>query len=394
MLDNVNAWSIISPMQDYHQKDAQNSEGAIRNQHIDHLHNPPFQPFIASILHALPLGVVTFAPDLKIIDANTRAATLIRLEGYIDKSLATGTEHAPPNDINWTRQLTSTVSGGKTFTFDRLTYTLNGRTRLLRIICTPLQDDRTQNIRGGALIVEDVTEKITAQRQLADLEKLAALGRLACKVAHELNNPMDGILRYINLALRTIEQENLHKPKEYLTHSRQGLMRMVHIVSDLLEFSRSTGASFECEKIERLIDDAIKTMDPRTEHANLKIARDYAPGMPQIRSGNLFQVFCNIIKNALDAMPDGGTLTVSTRLTTDNTAVVRFQDTGVGFPPEHADFLFQPFFTTKERGKGTGLGLAICKDIIERHHGRITAENTPGGGAIFTLYLPVTDINP
>jgi signal transduction histidine kinase len=246
----------------------------------------------------------------------------------------------------------------------------------------------------------DITEKADTQRRLADTERLAALGKLASKVAHELNNPMDGILRYLNLTMRIVElvgakrpavarQENLEKAKEYLTQCRQGLMRMVQIVSELLEFSRSTYTSFEHIKIEQIIEDAIKTMSARAEALNVQISSSYAPGVPEIRSSNLFQVFCNLIKNALDAMPDGGQLRISTRLAADNTVVVEFCDTGVGFTPENAKVIFEPFFTTKDKGKGTGLGLAICKDIIERYNGRITAENAPGGGSIFTVYLPV-----
>ena len=107
----------------------------------------------------------------------------------------------------------------------------------------------------------------------------------------------------------------------------------------------------------------------------------------QIRNGNLFQVFFNLIKNALEAMSAGGQLSISTRLAADNTFVVEFRDTGTGLPAEHTGVIFEPFFTTKDRG--TGLGLAICKEIIEQCHGRITAENAPGGGSIFTVYLPI-----
>ena len=347
-----------------------------------------------SIIQSLPIGIVAFEPDLKIIEANPQAAKLIELCDYIDKSLAKGTDSRGTSGLDWTGQLKSALSTGKTRRFDSVSYTLNGKTKVLRIVCTPLGKAKTARNLGGTVIIEDITEKVNIQRQLADVEKLASVGKLASKVAHELNNPMDGILRYINLALRIIEQENLEKPKEYLNQCRQGLMRMVQIVSELLEFSRSTYASFEYVKIEQIIEDAIKIMDSRAEASNVQILRNYAPGIPQIRSGNLFQVFSNLIKNALDAMPDGGELSISTRLTADNTAVVEFRDTGTGFAPENAQAIFEPFFTTKDKGRGTGLGLAICNDIIERYHGRITAENVPEGGSVFTVYLPVGRGNP
>jgi len=232
------------------------------------------------------------------------------------------------------------------------------------------------------------TERADIQRQLAQTERLATIGRLASKVAHELNNPLDGILRYLNLTIRAIEQEKLEKPREYLIQCRQGLMRMVQIVSELLEFSRGTYASLEQARIEQIIEEAINTMAGRTEVSNIRILRDYGPGIPEVRSDNLFQVFCNLIKNAVDAMPDGGRLDISTSLAADSTVVVEFRDTGTGFPQQYAEAIFEPFFTTKDKTKGTGLGLAICKDIIERYNGRITAENDPQGGSIFKVYLP------
>jgi two-component system NtrC family sensor kinase len=227
------------------------------------------------------------------------------------------------------------------------------------------------------------------ERRLANAERLASVGKHASKVAHELNNPLDGILRYINLAMRVVEQENLAKPKEYLAQCRQGLMRMVQIISELLEFSRSTYTPLEYTKIEQIIEDAVKTMESRADAANVSIARNYTLGMPQVRSGNLFQVFCNLAKNALDAMPNGGELRVSTSLAADDTIAVELRDTGTGLPTEGIDAIFEPFFTTKEGGKGTGLGLAICRDIVESCNGRITARNAPDGGSIFTVYLPV-----
>ncbi len=344
-----------------------------------------------AVVQSLPIGVVAYMPDLRIITANPRAAKLIELDDYIDKSLAKGTDQNGSPGLAWTEQLKEVLSKNQPRTFDNVNYTLNGKMKLLRIICTPLKTTESAQSLGGTVIIEDITEKVNTQRQLAGAEKLAAIGQLASRVAHELNNPMDGILRYVNLSLRIIEQENLEKPKEYLAQCREGLMRMVQIVSELLEFSRNSYVSFEYVKIERIIEDAVKTMEGRAEAAGVRISRSYAPDIPKIRSSNLFQVFCNLIKNALDAMPDGGQLSISTCFTADNTAIVEFCDTGVGLPTENTEVIFEPFFTTKDKVKGTGLGLAISKDIIERHGGRITAENTTEGGSVFTVYLPVSE---
>jgi len=340
-----------------------------------------------SIIRSLPIGIIVFDPNLKIIEANPQAATLIQLGTYIDKSLANGTDDKIWQ--SWTKHLKEAISTiTKTYRFDEVEYTSNGKTKLLRIICSALLKTSTSGSHGGIVIIEDVTERINIQNQLTNTERLAVVGKLASRVAHELNNPLDGILRYINLTIRAIEQENLEKPKEYLTQCRQGLMRMIQIVKELLEFSRSTYAPLEFIPIEQIIEDAIKTMNLKAEALNVQILRNYKSGLPKIRSGNLFQVFCNLTKNALDAMPHGGEIRISTYPAKDNTIAIEFYDTGTGLPPDNTEVIFEPFFTTKEKGKGTGLGLAICRDIVESYQGRITARNAPEGGSIFTVYLP------
>ena len=339
-----------------------------------------------SIFRSLPIGIVVFDENLKILEANPCALNIIPLSEYIDKSLADGTDEKIWN--NWTELLKSVLNSGETSIFNEISYTSNGKTKLLRIICTPLKTSESAAQPGGTILIEDITDRINIQNQLANVEKLASVGKLASKVAHELNNPLDGILRYINLTIRIIEQENLKKPQEYLTHCRRGLMRMIQIVSELLEFSRSTYAPAEKAAIEQIIEDAIKTLSSKIEASKIKIIRNYKSGIPKIRTGNLYQVFCNIAKNAIDAMPNGGELRITTSMTSD-TIVINFQDTGTGLPPQSIESIFEPFFTTKDKGKGTGLGLAICKDIIESYSGRITAENAPEGGSIFSVYLPL-----
>jgi signal transduction histidine kinase len=349
--------------------------------------NLGFRLVAESIVESLHIGVIAFDPGLRIIDANPQAAKLIDLCDHIDQSLAKRTSSTGTPGPDWTQQLKSAVSKGKTCNFGSIGYTMNDTTRWLQIVCVPLKKGRRQRTLGGVMLIEDVTETINTQKQLANAERLATLGKLASKVAHELNDPLDGILRYINLSIRSIEREGLEKPKEYLSRCRQGLMRMVQIISELLEFSRSAHTSFEYVTVEQLVEDAIRTMDAKAESSKIRILRNYAANMPKIRSGNLLQVFCNIIKNAFDAMPDGGELRISARVAAGDTAVVKFRDTGTGFPVENAETMFEPFFTTKD--KGTGLGLAICRDILERCGGRITAENAPEGGSIFTVYLPL-----
>jgi len=340
-----------------------------------------------SIIQSLPIGVVVFDSDLKIIESNSVAASMIDLGDYIDGSLAKGADSPGKMGLNWSEQLKSTLATGQICRFNGIKYVSNGVTKIFRIVCTPIMDSESQKVLAGSILIEDTTERVNVQTQLANTDRLVAIGKHTSKIAHELNSPMDGILRYISLAKRIVEQANLTKPKEYLDRCQQALLRMVKILSEMLEFSRSTHAPLEYENIEQIIEDALKTTDTKAEALNIQVLRHYSRDIPKIKSGNLFQVFGNIIKNAFDAMPDGGELHISTRLAPDNTIAAEFRDTGKGFAQENKDVIFEPFFTTKD--KGTGLGLAICKDIIESCHGRITAENAPQGGSIFTVYLPL-----
>ncbi len=220
------------------------------------------------------------------------------------------------------------------------------------------------------------------------MRRLASLGKLTSHVAHELNNPLDGILRYTNLALRLADANTDKRLSMYLQESRTGIKRMVHIISDLLEYSRSAGKDFDESDINEIVEQALKSVTEGVDTTRLNISLDlHHENMPYVRGSRLYQVCCNLIKNAVDAMPDGGQLTVTTGITEDH-VVICIADTGMGLPQDGQD-IFQPFVTTKAPGKGTGLGLSICKDFIEDMNGSITAESNHPQGAIFTTKIPV-----
>jgi len=341
-----------------------------------------------SVLNLLPVGIVLFDSDLNVHYCNPKGADLIPVDRPLDKSLAEGAKAGLSPD-DWTAALKSCLTATEPKVFEDIGFAAHNKTRILRITCAGIVDAEKNADFRAALVIEDLTENRDMKARLSEAEKLANIGRLASKVAHELNNPLDGVLRYVNLALRAVEQENLDKPKQYLTRSRQAIMRMIHIVADLLEFTRSGRSPLEDVRIDQVLEDAVTTMQSVAEAGGVRIVRDYATDIPQTKTGNLFQVFVNLIKNAIDAMPDGGRLYISTRVTQDNSIAVEFRDTGKGFDPANAEAIFQPFFTTKQPGCGTGLGLAISRDIVERYQGRITAGNVPSGGSVFAVYLPI-----
>jgi len=233
------------------------------------------------------------------------------------------------------------------------------------------------------------------QNNLVQIEKMNSLGRMAEGVAHELNNPLTGVLGYAQLLLSEIPKNNLlYEDIKVIEESAQ---RCKKIVNNLLQFSRQREYAFEPTNLNEVIDRTLELYRHSAFLKNIQIVKNYTENLPlvNINISQVEQVFLNIILNALEAMPQGGTLTISTRLKEDNpppyTKMVEISitDTGIGMKKEILDHLFEPFFTTKEIGKGTGLGLSVAYGIIEKHNGKIYGESEgEGKGAKFVILLP------
>ncbi len=344
-----------------------------------------FDPLCKSLADSLRFGFISFDRKLRITDYTPLANDWVYLNPSIDQTLTRGT------DINvwksWKELLESALEAKQKADFGTVKYTREDQQRLLNITCIPFMDPISGAVTGGTIALYDITEKLTVEQELAHAERLIAIGKVAGKVAHELNNPLDGILRYVNLSLRTIEKGHSEKATDYLLHCRDGLQRMAQIITELLEFSRSSHLAFETRAIDKLLEDALRSLEFPLRDIDIRLVRDYTDDIPYFKSDALFQVFCNLIKNAADAMGGQGRLTITVRQTT-NDWQVEFLDTGPGFDPGTIGDLFKPFYTTKPQGRGTGLGLAICRDILAKLDSRITAQNTPEGGGVFTVHLP------
>jgi len=342
------------------------------------------------LINAVPLGVVVFDRQLNITDINSSAKEMLAEGDDIAEALTicTRVSGTGQGESTWRERLEQLLASCEPGTFENIAYSNNGTAGALQIICTPLVSESSDEQLGGILLIEDVTKKKMMENDLAQAERLAAMGKLAARVAHELNNPLDGILRYINLALRVEEHTGNQQSGKYLREARKGVQRMVQIISELLEFSRSTYTAFEEADINKIVEEAVKSMEVPALKNQVEIVRDYGSEMPNLRSGNLFQVFCNLIKNGIDAMTNGGQLTIKTYCR-EKHLLIEFADTGCGLSREVQENLFEPFFTTKDAGKGTGLGLPICKDIIERYNGEIIVRNRPEGGALFAVSIPL-----
>jgi len=238
--------------------------------------------------------------------------------------------------------------------------------------------------------VQERTQELEqVQDQLIRAGKMAALGELAAGVAHEINNPLTGILTFSYLMLKKVDEN--HPWKKDLENIVQQTIRCANIVRGLLDFTHQRKPDKKEWDINTLIDQTLTLVEKQARFRNIKIIREFRKDIPVllVDADQIQQVFMNIIINAADAMTgDGGMLTVKTSLN-NGIAEISFTDTGRGINKEHLSKLFVPFFTTKETGKGTGLGLAISYEIIRSHNGEIDVESEVGKGSIFRIRLPI-----
>jgi len=338
-------------------------------------------------LEALPLALVVFKPDGQLIWASAPAQNL--LGHFDDFASALDAYTSDTRFDDWHKILFGLSDSDRPLRFLHINcHDQDGTTKIMNLTICRLASDSARPDRAIVLL-EDTTALAELDQQLAHLERLAALGKFSAELAHELNNPLDGILRYVNLAIRLCDKLDDKRPAEYLLQARRGIMRMIRIITELLEFSRTSDAGLVEDRIDHIIDEALNSLEPRATEASVSFRRQFAPNLPFIRAGNLFQVFCNIIRNAIEAMPTGGTLTITAEIA-DEDLRISFADEGHGLPPGDAERIFEPFFTTKPAGQGTGLGLAICREVIEKYQGTIHPANRPGGGAVITITIPLS----
>jgi two-component system NtrC family sensor kinase len=260
-----------------------------------------------------------------------------------------------------------------------------------------LQTSNTQLEEWGRTLEERVKERtdqlVAVQAQMARSEKLASIGRLAAGVAHSINNPLGGILSLSMLAQEGCTDPPLRDDLE--TISKQAL-RCREIVKGLLEFSHQAEARVTRTDVNPIVDGAVQLLERQAVFLNVTIDRRLQPDLPPVLvdPGQLQEVVTNLVVNAVDAMEDGGALTIETSSVhkgapgSDRPEVlIRVADTGRGIPPDVMPFLFEPFFTTKAVGKGTGLGLAIAHGVVTRAGGRIEVSSSPKG-TVFIIRLP------
>jgi len=235
------------------------------------------------------------------------------------------------------------------------------------------------------------------QEQIVWTEKLASLGKLAATIAHEINNPLAGVLNYIRLIIKQLSRNNISHEKledisRYLKIMESETARCGDIVKDLLAFARRTKITMESNRIEDIINKTLNLISHELEIKELQLKTNIAPNLPKVKCDfkQIQQVFLNLMYNASEAMPNGGTLSITATKANGAQALleIAISDTGCGISEKDMEHIFEPFFTTKEEGKGVGLGLSVVYGIISRHNGTIAVESEPGKGSTFKVRLP------
>ena len=229
--------------------------------------------------------------------------------------------------------------------------------------------------------------------QLLQTAKLAATGKLAASIAHEINNPLQSVQSCIYLVADGMTENGPNK--QYLDIARDELDRIAKIVQRLADLYRPSQEGHRPTDINSLLENVLALMGKRLQQSNVNVTKFLASDLPlaAVVGDQIKQVSFNLILNAMEAMPEGGHLDVTTRLVQENSQPcieVVFKDSGVGIAPEAIERVFDPFYTTK--AKGTGLGLSISHDIIERHGGSIQVESKVGKGSVFIVSLPIASL--
>jgi two-component system NtrC family sensor kinase len=255
--------------------------------------------------------------------------------------------------------------------------------------------DEKGNEIASVGIFKDLRERSKMERELREIqqallqsEKLAAMGRLTSQIAHELNNPIYGIMNTLELLKTEISPES--KRRRILELSLSEIQRLSEMLRNMLSFSKPEEEARKRINLNELLEGILLMMERQMRESNIRVALDFDHQIPEVMASTnqMRQVMLNMFKNAKEAMPSGGTLTVRTARE-DQKVSVHIQDTGVGIPEEIQNKIFEAFFTTKQKVKGVGLGLSVCYGIIKDHGGEIRVESEEGKGTTFIISLPI-----
>jgi PAS domain S-box-containing protein len=286
--------------------------------------------------------------------------------------------------------------------------TSDGHAIYCNMVTYPLKDQTGEIVRVIE-IWRDITEELSSrwERRISELkadmkkliqeDRMISLGKLVASSVHEINNPIQGLLTFSRLMETTLERgapssEELEAFRDYLSIMSSELERCGNIISSLLSFSRQSEVEHKNVDLNEILEEVITLTHHKMEIQDIYLSTKIAsrPLIINADINQLQQCFLNLIFNAVEAMPQGGKLSVISELDeSSKNAIVQIQDTGCGIPEENVDHIFDPFFTTKEEGEGTGLGLSIVHGVVRANKGNIKVESQVGKGSVFTLAFPI-----
>jgi len=255
---------------------------------------------------------------------------------------------------------------------------------------TTLVRDMDGKIIGSILSIRDITSQKQLEEKVIKAEKFSVIGELAAGIAHEVRNPLTSVKGFLQLLDKKFDQsDQIH---QYIEIMLDEIKRINRIISEFLLLSKPTVPIKRPTNICEVLYEILLLTEGEFHLKNIKLVREYDAECPEVTvdAEQIKQVFLNLVANALAAMPDGGTLTVSTKYDRFDKAVrIYFADTGIGIDPSHQQLIFDPFFTTRE--DGTGLGLTVSYRIVENHGGKLEMISSPGDGATFIIHLPIAE---
>ncbi len=303
------------------------------------------------------------------------------------KALQQGTEHLAAGDLGYQIEVHSKDEIGE------LASSFNGMSH-------ELKKEHTENLLWTRTLEERVEQKTRelkrAHEHALHTEKMASIGKMAAVLAHEINNPLSGILTYAKLLRKWVEHDDAGMSRRGEIYESLDLIasesrRCGDLVKSMLTFSRTTPINLQPTNLNQVIDRSLRLVQHQFDLAGIEVQPQLDPDLPPVHcdGAQIEQVLLALIMNATDAMPHGGNLWLTTRSNSEhNTVRVVVRDDGAGIPADILPRIFEPFLTTKETGRGVGLGLAISQSILERHHGSIEVQSEVGRGTTFTLTLP------
>ncbi len=355
--------------------------------------------FTEAVLDALPLSLYVVDRDYRIVTWNRHreiGTQGIPRDSVIGRNVFNVLARYPQGRVR--EEFERVFQSGEIERIEQQTIAADGSTKHWVVTKVPMKNPDTNEVTHVITVGEDVTIRVEAIHGVARAEKLAAVGRLAAGVVHEINNPLATISACAEALEQRVDEgafENsdaLDDLAEYLGLIKSEAFRCKSITTGLLDFSRIRTGDRNPIDVADILRSSAKLISHQKRGEFVDIKVEAGDDLPMVKAdgGQIQQAIIALATNAIDAMPDGGTLTFRAKAKHGRVAI-EVSDTGVGISAEDMSKIFEPFFTTKEVGKGTGLGLAVCYGIITDHGGRVSVRSNLGNGTTFTIFLPAVE---